>query len=212
MHASCRMVPCEKILCDVVQYAVWAEKTSLLYEAARANCFGSTHFFWVDIGSFRTGTENIPSMQPFPVPELLPQIEPGSMLWSALGRHILWDHWKHFMSDSSNSSLYALPFGQRWQTHACPANSVDGSAHGGDLQAITTWYHAYYEMLDLYLEHGWFAGIDQDVFASTCIKHSRLCHFHAAEGWYEIQELMLGRKQLITWHPSYWGLPKTQEK
>ena len=198
-------------MCDVVQYAIWAEKASLLYEAARANCFGSTHFFWVDIGSFRTGTANYPTMQPFPVPELLPQIEPGSMLWSALGRHIYWDHWKHFMSDSSNSSLYALPFGQRWQVGTCPANTVDGSAHGGDLQAVTSWYHAYYDMLDLYLEHGWFAGIDQDVFASTCIKHSRLCHFHVAEGWYNIQEIMQGHRQLVTWHPSYWGLPPGEE-
>ncbi|CAL8471746.1 g11288 [Coccomyxa elongata] len=39
------------------KYAIWAEKASLLYEAARANCFGSTHLFWVDIGSFRTGTQ-----------------------------------------------------------------------------------------------------------------------------------------------------------
>ena len=35
--------------------AVWAEKSSFLLEALRANCFNSNHFFWVDIGCYRPG-------------------------------------------------------------------------------------------------------------------------------------------------------------
>jgi hypothetical protein len=169
----------------------------MLYEAARANCYESTHFFWVDIGSIRNKLEAVPVQ--YPVPHVLGSIKSGAILWSVIpGSHIE-EHWNNYKKASANDRPYELGMGQKGKD--CPCFSLDGSAFGGDIQAVTKWNFAYYRTLDMFIEKGWFAGVDQHVYAFTCFIEPSICHFHKfADDWFDVQLRIFQNKTAIkTW-------------
>lgn len=190
-----------------MQYAIWAEKASMLHEASLANCFRSTHLFWVDIGCFRKPLpRNSPesALPPFPRPEILRGIRPGAMLMSVLSTATVEWAWRNYTDALAESGISSIPGpGEREipvGTEECPINTIDGSTFGGDLQAIADFQRAYYATLDTFLRRGWFAGKDQMIFTSMCLNSMSLCHMHEAKiGWFETQRILAGEQEIRTW-------------
>ena len=153
-------------------------------------CFDSTHFFWVDIGSFREEPEQAPALAPFPDPGMLAALRPRAILWSVVNQGTVEWHYKNYKRlhepDAGADRDEGAELGEIGD---CPVQTLDGSAFGGDAAAVKAWAQAYFGMLDTYVEKGWFAGKDQMLFTSVCMEDPDLCQFHANNGaWFEVAE------------------------
>jgi hypothetical protein len=173
-------------------YPVWAEKATMVAQAARANCFGSDLFVWLDVGYF----SEIPVPGgPFPTAAGALAVEPGKVLLLAVDMQSI-----QRMADSHYSVNRTLLTGVG---HAAIVVTIGGGGFAGDAHAVAAWEKAYVRMLDQYRASGWFSGKDQNLFASVCIEQPGLCTLHDSESrWFDIVPLLAGAKHVKKWHPA----------
>lgn len=169
-------------------YPVWAEKATMVATAARANCFKSQFFVWLDVGYF---SETPVPVQPFPAPQGLRAIRPGQVLFLAVEKETIarvkTTHMRH------NKIVAGVG-------HTENIVTVGGGGFAGDFEAVTTWERAYLRMLDAYRARGWFMGKDQNVFVSVCLETPSLCTLHDSnKQWYDMVPLLMGTMALKRW-------------
>jgi hypothetical protein len=184
---------CERGIHSPASYSIWAEKSSMLFEAARADCYKSLYFFWMDIGSFHEGPP--PPLSTFPAPGFISDLVNGSMLWSVVDVDQYRKYWLAHQKGELERGL-----GQKGLD--CPIATLDGSCFGGDLQAVELWYEQHYKELDEHMIKGWFGGKDQMIFTSVCLHKPQLCTLHrtaVAGHWWVTSRVMLGEERLEFW-------------
>ncbi len=136
-------------------YALWAEKAWFMEDAIQRNPYGTTHFFWCDIGAFRQPMT--PAMrQSFPRSDYLPNdrilicsVEPLSSL-----------DWKQEVDGIMGNFRYG--------------NRIVGGLWGGTAAACLRWKSAYESQLIRYICAGRFAGKDQSVMLSAYLEDTSL--------------------------------------
>ena len=50
-----------------------------------------------------------------------------------------------------------------------------GNLFGGHRAAVRVWARLYYQVLQEYVDRGWFVGKDQNLINSLCVQHPSLC-------------------------------------
>lgn len=171
-------------------YPVWAEKATMVATAARANCFQSQYFVWLDVGYF---SETSVPAQPFPSLSGLNAIQPGKVLLLAVDKETIQRVQQSHM--------------RQGQVTAGVGNTenivtIGGGGFAGDFAAVIAWERAYLQMLDVYRTNGWFIGKDQNLFVSVCLQMPDLCTLHDSnKQWYDLVPLMTGEMKLKVWTP-----------
>ncbi len=176
-------------------YPVWAEKATMVVEAARSNCFGSGLFIWLDVGYF--SEISVPAV-PFPTNIGTRSVEPGKMLFLAVDvpsiERIIHNHF------APNKTLIS------GIGHSDNVVTLGGGGFAGDVVAVVAWEQAYLHMLDRYRARGWFAGKDQNLFASVCIETPHLCTLHDSKfQWYDMVPILMGTMSVKHWQPAVVG-------
>jgi hypothetical protein len=176
-------------------YPVWAEKATMVAEAARANCFGSALFVWLDVGYF---SETPLPAGPFPSAAGARAVEPGKTLLLDVDTP-----WLQRIADAQFDANRTLLSGIG---HHDPVVTLGGGGFAGDAVAAVAWERAYLRMLDRYRARGWYAGKDQNLFASVCIEAPGLCTLHDSKlQWYDLVHLLAGSMRVNRWEPASVG-------
>lgn len=176
-------------------YPVWTEKATMLAEAARADCFGSRLFVWLDVGYF---IQMPVPPGPFPTKEGANSVSPGKVLLLAVStksiQHIADTHFdtdRTLLSGVGNNSEIL---------------HVAAGGFAGDKDAVLAWEGAYLRMLDRYRARGWFAGKEQNLYVSVCVETPGLCTMHDSEGrWHDMVPLLRGKMGVQQWQPASVG-------
>jgi hypothetical protein len=121
-------------------YALWANKAFFVKEAIQTNPFGTQHYFWCDIGAFRTPITDPKILSNFPLASRFPN-----------DRILL-------------SSVARLKAGDSDFQHV---DRIVGGLWGGTGDACLRWLAAYESMLIDYSARGKFAGKDQSIMLSA---------------------------------------------
>lgn len=141
-------------------YILWNEKTDMVRRAISTNPFSSEYFCWCDIGCFRKSEE----MEMF-------QNWPSS----------------NFLSTAYTDKMYMLnihPFDE--DDHVVLSNGltrcfrhktrIGGTIFLGHRNAWNAWHTAYYNTMDSYMRHDYFAGKDQNIMASVAVLYPSLVY------------------------------------
>ena len=164
-------------------YVIWGQKSIWLEQVSRFNPFGSTHFFWTDMGQFRDGTflRNFkrPNERWVQNVEFIPDC---TMALLAIG--------KFSVHELSSKGTVVLSSGKI---------RLGGGNFGGDACAVEKWRHLYLEMLQKYIQAGAFAGKDQPVYSSICLQNRDACFIvfgpavqEADDVWFAMQPVLHG--------------------
>ena len=133
-------------------YLTWNLKAHFLREAVRLNVFSSRFFFWVDAGYMRD-----------------PSLFPGS----AVGLS------PHLPTLDRMVFLMVHPFGEEElggnYRYTTGQDRIAGNMFGGGAKAVESWSSLYYQVVDEYVDRGWFVGKDQNMMNTLCIKHRGAC-------------------------------------
>ena len=128
-------------------YAIWANKAFFVKEAIQINPFKTQHYFWCDIGAFRTPITDSNIINNFPLASRFPD-----------DRIVL-------------SSVARLKPGESDFEHV---DRLVGGLWGGNSTACLRWLAAYESMLIQYKTRGKFAGKDQSVMLSAYISNPNI--------------------------------------
>lgn len=135
-------------------YALWAEKAWFVEEAIQRNPFGTSHFFWCDIGAFRTPM-TIVMQKTFPRKEGFP--EDRILLCSV--QPLEPSDWKR--EDGIVGNFRHV-------------NRIVGGLWGGTAAACLRWRSAYEAQLIKYISVGRFVGKDQSIMLSAYLEDTSL--------------------------------------
>jgi hypothetical protein len=138
-------------------YALWAQKAFFVEEVTALNPFGTSHFFWCDIGAFRNPTTHSRILDTFPASQHLPQ-DDRILLCSVAGLKLPAD-------GERRRDRIVGDFG----TH----DRIVGGLWGGTAAACRRWKAAYEAQLIKYFAAGRFAGKDQSVMLSAFLENPR---------------------------------------
>ena len=138
-------------------YVIWNEKSEFMKDAIERDYFQSEYYIWMDIGAFRCrenrGDLTLEQIKYWPNEERVKDTF-GSRVGFALIR-------PYFMSvslDTNGMTTKDLKFGE----HV-------GGLFGGHKTILLEWHRLFYEMLDRYIDHGRFAGKDQNMMANIAL-------------------------------------------
>ncbi len=134
-------------------YAIWAQKAWCVEEVVRQNPFGTSHFFWCDIGAFREPMTEAMRLH-FP---RFPQTTQGILMCSVAPLHP--NDWKR-KNGILGDFLYM--------------NRIVGGLWGGSAAACLRWRSAYEAQLAQYFAANQFAGKDQSVMLSAYLEDPTL--------------------------------------
>jgi hypothetical protein len=134
-------------------YAVWANKASWVKEAIEVNPFGTSFFFWCDIGAFREPQWMAPH---FPQSKHFPS---DAVLFSSVDRCVPDDYVKR--ADGIIGDFKHV-------------NRIVGGLWGGSIVACIRWATAFESQLTKYFAAGRFAGKDQSVMLSALLEDPTL--------------------------------------
>ena len=170
-------------------YPVWAEKATMVAQAARANCFGSDLFVWLDVGYF-SGVD-VPA-SPFPAPDAMRWLPADKVLLLGVNVSAIADFAEAYQR-AGNVSTDGVGNFKR-------AVTLAAGGFGGSLQAVLAWEAAYIAMLDRYRAQGWFAGKEQNLFTTMCVETPGICAIHDSQfRWYDVVPLLSGTMQYRDW-------------
>ena len=138
-------------------YALWANKAVWVKTAIEANPFGTSHFFWCDIGAFRE-----PHLMDTKFAPHFPQskhFSSAAILFCSVDRCVAEDYIKHpdgIVGDFKH------------------VNRIVGGLWGGSIVACIRWATAFESQLTKYFAAGRFAGKDQSVMLSALMEDPSL--------------------------------------
>lgn len=138
-------------------YAIWAQKALFVEKAIQENPFGSSHFFWCDVGAFRNPYIDVRVLQSFP------------QIHYFQGDNILFQSIENIKEDEKlkkEDGIYGPMITNEW--NEC---RLVGGLWGGTIQACIRWKQQYQTILERYFERGRFAGKDQVVMLSTYLEY-----------------------------------------
>ncbi len=164
-------------------YAVWAQKAWCVEETVQRNPHGTTHFFWCDIGAFRTPMTEAMRLH-FPRADAFP--EDKILLCSVAPLHPHdWRQKDGILGDF----LYM--------------DRIVGGLWGGSAAACLRWRSAYEAQLLQYFAAGRFAGKDQSVMLSAYLADPTLARIvkpTTAEGdrWFFLEYALSDGRPLET--------------
>lgn len=133
-------------------YAVWANKAFFVADAVRRNPFGSTHFYWCDVGAFRTADPH-PS---FPSLRRLVELTGDRILMSTVNR----------LGSAQETERRADGILGDFEH----VDRIVGGLWGGSAAACRRFCSAYEAQLLRYFHAGRFAGKDQSVYLSAILE------------------------------------------
>lgn len=137
-------------------YMVWNEKPFLLKRALDENPYHSTHFLWVDIGSFRD-KRLLEYLRPFPQPTRMPE---GKITITQV------------QPFRQQENMQCWKYDNRFQF----VNRLSASVFGGDEQSIMALMRLYDSVLMGIRNAGVFAGKDQTILNFCAIQRPELFH------------------------------------
>lgn len=138
-------------------YMIWNEKTNFVKEAIDKNYFNTEYFLWCDVGCFRFDQQK----------RMIP--------------YSYWPHVNRFKKDKL-TVLSVVPFnrdekiilGNGLTPSFKYVNRIGGTMFGGHKDVVMKWHKLYYDHLELYFQHNYFAGKDQSVMATVVVKYPEL--------------------------------------
>ena len=176
-------------------YSVWTEKATMVAQVARADCFGSRLFVWLDVGYF---AEMAVPDGPFPTPRGASLVPAGAVMLLVVDTESL-----QRVADTHYTANRTQVAGVG---HTENIVTLAAGGIAGDADAVMEWEAAYARMLDKYRAHNWFAGKEQNLHASMCVQESTLCLLHDSEGrWYDMVPLLAGDAHIRAWRPASVG-------
>lgn len=136
-------------------YALWAQKAWFVAEAVTKNPFGTTHFFWCDIGAFR-------EPMTYEMRSSFPRVEcfPEDRILMCSVKPLADGDWKREQDGIVGNFRYE--------------NRIVGGLWGGVAAACLRWRSAYEAQLIRYFTAGRFAGKDQSVMLSAYLEDTSL--------------------------------------
>ena len=176
-------------------YAVWASKAFLVSETVAANPFNTTHFFWCDIGAFRSSLTPSHILETFPATQHFPQSADRILLCSVAPLA--------FPTDLERRPDGIVgDFGTR--------DRIVGGLWGGTGEACQRWKSAFEAQLIRYFAAGRFAGKDQSVMLSAVLEDPEIATVVEpppqtlyADRWFYLQRALATPSAPIRTDPSY---------
>lgn len=168
-------------------YVLWNQKSLWLSEAAVLNPFEGSHFFWADAGQFRD--EDF--LQRFIIPN-------GGQL---VRKPNFMPYCKLAILSIRKFTAEEIVLSPQGESKILDARLVrlGGGNFGGDLCAVQTWRDAFLAELDRYVSSGNFAGKDQPLYGSACLKKRELCFIvdgdrvqYINDVWFAMQPVLHG--------------------
>lgn len=178
---------------DYFVYLIWNQKSDWLLQALTLNPFQSEHFFWADSGQFRDN-------------RFFTSLKRSDWFWIVQKNN--------FIADGKVLLLaveYFTPCELLTPTDANLKSDtvrIGGGNFGGDARALRKWRKHFYEELQRYINQGYFAGKDQPIMSSTCLRFEDLCQMIASdrvEGindkWFAMQPVLHGTSIIPIYNP-----------
>ena len=146
-------------------YVLYAEKSVFVRQAIAANLWNSRMFFWVDIGCFRYQRELKRYLErPWPSVQRVQSLladTPSKVLITAVT-----SGWFSPAAFKAATTGLGPDFTGKY--------TVCGAIFGGFAPAMLDWHYKYWKTLQEYFREGRFAGMDQNLMATLCLKYN-LC-------------------------------------
>lgn len=150
-------------------YAIWAQKSTFVYNTFLLNPFNTEYFFWCDIGAFRGPTIPETVRMSFPTTTHLPA---DRILLCSINPLII---------DEITIQGDGIP------GNFTKVDRIVGGLWGGSGVGCYQWHVAYCAMLQQYFNANRFAGKDQSVMLSAYIDNPSLAYVTCASS--EIQQV-----------------------
>jgi len=165
-------------------YVVWNAKVSFVEIATRLNPFRSKWFLWSDVGCYRS-RDYFGASQTRNLPALLEKT-------AAIGIFVnIHPFAPAEMSSMDQSTIFFDRCNGSVSCRRIAAAQWACSFHYCRLLA-----DAYYQVLDEYVASSKFAGNDQNVLATMCLKYSQLCYLlnpsQTYNSWFGLQPVLAG--------------------
>lgn len=137
-------------------YAVWANKAFFVADAIRRNPYGSSHFYWCDVGAFRTANPH----PDFPLTSRL----------AITGNRLLMNSVAHLQPEDLLRRADGIVGDFKH------ADRIVGGLWGGTQEACMRFCSAFEAQLLRYFHAGRFAGKDQSVYLSAILEDPTIAH------------------------------------
>lgn len=169
----------EKRIHNINLYKIWNEKAFFVNKICELNPFGSTHFYWTDIGAFRDrqifereGYKNYPAG----VTDQILLLNIGDFADGEI---------EIVQNNGLENVVNIFQY----------VNRVGGGIFGGRADYCIRWAEKYYETLHWFISRRIFAGKDQSVMAVTAILNPELVMIVRPIGakydpWFYLQEYL----------------------
>ena len=161
-------------------YIIWNEKAAFLHRAMLLHA-QYDFYMWCDIGCFRSAAEMDLFRGEWPSQSFLAKADKNKMYFLNI---------EPFQA----GELELLPHGLTRSFEN--VNRIGGTIFLGSKAACENWVLVYYDYLQKYIDHDYFAGKDQNILASIYAAHPELFHLvtpKAGEGnpWFYLQRYFL---------------------
>ena len=150
----------EKKIHNTSLYMIWNEKTSFVKQEIDNNPYGSKYFFWVDIGCFRD-ERILHIITNWPLVE---RVEYETKRKDAVMILNIDSFTENELAWKSTSEEDLGPNFEK-------TVRLGGGIFGGSIDAFNKWHFLYYATLKKYFDAKRFAGKDQNIMATVCLKY-----------------------------------------
>ena len=157
----------EKHLHKPELYAIWNGKNCLVQDVAAANPFGSTYFFWADMGALRDEKTTIDKW-----PD-------AAQVVKTFEKHV--DHLLvGCIGDFTEKHMktYSIDQGPLVENH------IQGGFFGGSAAAIYAFHHNFWRLHNLFWDQGYYVGKDQQImnalYLDSTLKMALIPSFQAS--------------------------------
>lgn len=172
----------EKDIHTVELYMIWSEKSTMVGRAIELNPFGTEFYCWCDIGCFRD-KETVHQFTYWPSHDFV-RIASREKIYLLN------------VSPLSSDDMVLLD-NQLTKPKTEIHCTIGGTIFLAHINVWHQWIKAYYETLELYMQHDYFAGKDQTVMATVVARYPNLCKLIApgpeGDPWFYFQFYFLSR-------------------
>lgn len=181
-------------------YVLWAEKLEFVQRAAAWNPFNTTHFVWLDAGSFRDHERTKAFLRaPFPARVHLPADERMLLFSSAPFDAAMFDVQPDGLCGDLETRFH-----------------VSATAFAGTAAAVQRASQRFQASFDAFLAAGRFAGKDQDILAAALIAQprdwARLVRRPPGSDWFYFYDLLADPNATLAAEPGLDHTPTCAER
>ena len=148
----------EKHLHNPNLYIVWNEKCKFVEKSIQLNPFNTNFFMWCDMGCFRS-KEDLKLFKQWPAVSFLNRARTDKMYFLNI-----------VPFQSNDFVLLPNQLSRSFEREA----RIGGTIFLGHKDAFLKYINLFYETMDLYIQHNYFTGKDQNIIATCYIKNPEL--------------------------------------